>query len=131
MYRVVVLCLLVHCLAAPTTKKDEDCDSGEVYEEVDQRQNGTENYRVNINGVVVMWAPAQTLLTAAQLLGDTDFDSEFEELDFLQTQKPTAGQNPQEQNSLNPSSTTNNLGVTKRPEKIKGFVLPLSIVLHS
>lgn len=37
----------------------------------DQRQNGTENYRINVDGVFVMIAPAEDLLEAAQGL---DFD---------------------------------------------------------
>lgn len=32
----------------------------------DQRQNGTENYRINVDGVFVMIAPAEDILDAAQ-----------------------------------------------------------------
>lgn len=32
----------------------------------DQRQNGTENYRINVDGVFVVIAPAEDLLEAAQ-----------------------------------------------------------------
>ncbi|KAL0272895.1 UNVERIFIED_CONTAM: hypothetical protein PYX00_005713 [Menopon gallinae] len=37
---------------------------GDVY---DQRQNGTENYWINVDGVVVLLAPAETILAAANL----------------------------------------------------------------
>ncbi|XP_066995815.1 uncharacterized protein [Anabrus simplex] len=48
------------------------CHSAPVEEDVlyDQRQNGTENYRVHVDGVVVAVAPAETLLSLIALADD-------------------------------------------------------------
>ena len=43
----------------------------------DQRQNGTENYRINLNGVIVLLAPAETVLQVAQL---ANLDNEIENI---------------------------------------------------
>ncbi|KAJ8968538.1 hypothetical protein NQ317_002620 [Molorchus minor] len=62
---------------------------GEVY---DQRQNGSENYKVNLNGVVLVYAPAESLLSTLTLLdpellmGDYPGLTELEEI--LKPQKP-------------------------------------------
>ncbi|XP_053625664.1 uncharacterized protein LOC128683761 [Plodia interpunctella] len=67
-----------------------DCAGAHHY---DQRQNGTENYRLNIDGVVIAVAPADSLLAAASeidiadLLGDLD--------DFNEIQKPPKPSKPE------------------------------------
>ncbi|KAK6637406.1 hypothetical protein RUM44_007823 [Polyplax serrata] len=54
-------------------KAECDQEHSEVY---DQRQNGTENYRIHLNGVVVLVAPAETVIQAAQLANlDGDLDN--------------------------------------------------------
>lgn len=87
MYKPIFVALLVViCAFGAPLKKGENCDQNEEEVElIDERQNGTENYRVNINGVVLMYAPAGSLLTAAGLLDAANFASEFEEVDFLQS----------------------------------------------
>lgn len=74
----VILALLNLASSAPVDCKD---GHGEHY---DQRQNGTENYRLNIDGVVIAVAPADSLLAAASEL---DFNDMFD-LDDLNELKP-------------------------------------------
>ena len=57
-------------VAAPTP----DCPHAHI----DQRQNGSENYRLSIDGVVIAVAPAETLLDAASDLGDLFDQSDIE-----------------------------------------------------
>lgn len=105
---LIALPLIVIVLGAPLSNSsssketlEENCqDSGE-FEVVDERQNGTENYRVNVNGVVLIYAPAKSILTAAGLLDGANLDTEFEEVDFLQLgQESTA-----EPNEVKPQKT--------------------------
>ncbi|KAJ8725844.1 hypothetical protein PYW08_004027 [Mythimna loreyi] len=67
-YRRVVceVALLAALAAVATTAPTPDCTNMKHY---DQRQNGSENYRLNIDGVVIAVAPAESLLSA---LGDMD-----------------------------------------------------------
>ena len=51
---------------------------------IDQRQNGTENYRINVDGVVIAIADAGTLLGSYL----DDFDLLEEELDGFKPQAP-------------------------------------------
>lgn len=74
----VILTLLNLAASAPVDCKDSH---GEHY---DQRQNGTENYRLNIDGVVIAVAPADSLLAA---VSDLDFNDMFD-LDDLNELKP-------------------------------------------
>lgn len=63
--------------AAPTTELQRgilrnsggsDNNQDEYEYEYDQRQNGTENYRISVKDVVIIWAPANPLLAATALL---------------------------------------------------------------
>lgn len=45
-------------VAAPTTVRSDTTDF------YDQRQNGTENYRIHVDGVVLVFAPVEALLLA-------------------------------------------------------------------
>ncbi|XP_014370352.2 uncharacterized protein LOC106720272 [Papilio machaon] len=67
----------------------------------DQRQNGTENYRLNIDGVVIAVAPADSLLAAASDIDISDL-LDLEDFGDLPVHKPKP-----------PSSETN------KPEGIK------------
>ncbi|GBP27989.1 hypothetical protein EVAR_83620_1 [Eumeta japonica] len=68
-------------LHAATAAPTPDCEH-----HYDQRQNGTENYRLNIDGVVIAVAPAESLLAAAS---DIDFSDLLDLDDFSElTQKP-------------------------------------------
>ncbi|RZC42846.1 hypothetical protein BDFB_008409 [Asbolus verrucosus] len=60
-------------------KKNESYYDLSQFDEVyDQRQNGSENYRVNVNKVVLVWTPPGSLLTAAMLLSDySDLENFF------------------------------------------------------
>ncbi|KAL4714554.1 hypothetical protein ACJJTC_006600 [Scirpophaga incertulas] len=51
----------------------------------DQRQNGTENYRLNIDGVVIAVAPADSLLAAAS---DIDISDLLDLDEFNEPSKP-------------------------------------------
>lgn len=81
----MIITLLNLASSAPADCKDH----GEHY---DQRQNGTENYRLNIDGVVIAVAPADSLLAAAS---EIDFNDMFdlEDLNELKP-KPPAEQKP-------------------------------------
>lgn len=79
----LLLCVLAVTAAAPAC---DDKDHKLVY---DQRQNGTENYRLNIDGVVIAVAPAESFLSA---LSDIDF-SDLIDLESLEQElkpKPPA-----------------------------------------
>ncbi|CAH2240200.1 jg1765 [Pararge aegeria aegeria] len=88
----VLLALLAVAIAAPT----HDCTEHETH--YDQRQNGTENYRLNIDGVVIAVAPAESIIEAAAEFGDLFDISDID--DFLKPPSP-------------PSS-----GSTTKPEKL-------------
>ncbi|CAB3235049.1 unnamed protein product [Arctia plantaginis] len=60
-----VLSLLSVLVAVVNAAPTPDCTQNHY----DQRQNGSENYRLNIDGVVVAVAPAESLLSA---FGDID-----------------------------------------------------------
>lgn len=67
----------------------------------DQRQNGTENYRLNIDGVVIAVAPADSLLAAASDIDISDL-LDLEDFGDLPVHKPKP-----------PSSESNKPEVTK------------------
>ncbi|KAM3963043.1 uncharacterized protein ACR2FA_002800 [Aphomia sociella] len=98
--RVVCEVAVVAALMAVTTgAPTPDCDK-----HYDQRQNGTENYRLNIDGVVIAVAPAQSLLDAA-----TDIDiSDLLELYENEIEKPKP-----------PSNLVSNPVTDNKPEEIK------------
>ncbi|CAH0721881.1 unnamed protein product, partial [Brenthis ino] len=83
---VVLLAVVSINIAAPVP----DCPHAYI----DQRQNGTENYRLSIDGVVIAVAPAETLLDAAsdlsELFSETDLDV------FLKPPPPHAPSKPEE-----------------------------------
>lgn len=75
----VLAALLMVATAAPFPP------SHDVY---DQRQNGTENYRLNIDGVVIAIAPADALLAAASEIDLSDLLDIDDLSDFDIPQKP-------------------------------------------
>lgn len=74
-------------VAVATAAPTPDC----TMKHYDQRQNGTENYRLNIDGVVIAVAPAESLLSA---LGDMDdlLDLAMEEFNNEYKPKPPQGE---------------------------------------
>lgn len=91
---LVVLALVGLVTAAPLPA---DCSDKQHH--YDQRQNGSENYRLNIDGVVIAVAPADSLLAAAS---DIDFGDllDLSDLNDLPSKppaiKPPADLKPQE-----------------------------------
>ncbi|CAH4037212.1 unnamed protein product [Pieris brassicae] len=83
---VAVLFTLLGLVAAAPTP---DCDKSEKH--FDQRQNGTENYRLNIDGVVIAVAPAESFLAAAS---DIDLSDLLDIEDFNELQKPKPPSKP-------------------------------------
>lgn len=78
---------------------DTENDTNHDYILIDQRQNGSANYRVNIDGVVIAFTPLGSLLSGA--LDDFDFSDEF---DFGKPEKPPGdGQNSTEANAVGAS----------------------------
>lgn len=65
---LLIFCTAISIInAAPansTTNNEVDCDDDDLV--YDQRQNGSENVRVNVKDVFLVWAPAQEQ-------SDTDF----------------------------------------------------------
>lgn len=87
----LVAAMVMAAAAAPTP----DC----AMKHYDQRQNGTENYRLNIDGVVIAVAPAESLLSA---LGDMDdlLDLAMEEYNNEYKPKPPQGSSPSDSPSI-------------------------------
>lgn len=87
-YRRVVceVALLAVMLAVAGAAPAPDC----TQKHYDQRQNGTENYRLNIDGVVIAVAPAESIMSA---LGDMDdlLDLALEEYNTEYKPKPPQG----------------------------------------
>ncbi|XP_013180441.1 PREDICTED: uncharacterized protein LOC106127043 [Papilio xuthus] len=89
----VLAVVMAVALAAPAA----DC----AERHFDQRQNGTENYRLNIDGVVIAVAPADSLLAAASDIDISDL-LDLENFGDLPVHKP-----------IPPSSDSN------KPEDVK------------
>lgn len=88
--RVVCEVAVLAAVLSLTTAAPADCRENTHY---DQRQNGTDNYRVNIDGVVIAVAPSDSLLAAAS---EIDFNDLFdlEEFNELQKPKPPSDEKP-------------------------------------
>ncbi|XP_063531823.1 uncharacterized protein LOC134742537 [Cydia strobilella] len=82
----VVLALVAAVAAAPTSTPD--CH-------YDQRQNGSENYRLNIDGVVIAVAPADSLLAAASEIDLSDL-LDLSEYDGPSSHKPQLEPKPED-----------------------------------
>ncbi|KAG7307484.1 hypothetical protein JYU34_007683 [Plutella xylostella] len=87
-YRRVLEAAVLALLAAAAAAAPADCDKAHTY---DQRQNGSENYRLNIDGVVIAVAPADALLSAASEL---DFSDLLELQDYDAPLKPPGAEKP-------------------------------------
>ncbi|XP_050678550.1 uncharacterized protein LOC126974887 [Leptidea sinapis] len=114
----ILSAILTIAFAAPTP----DCPE----KHFDQRQNGTENYRLNIDGVVIAVAPAESLLAAVSDIDLSDL-IDLEDLNELQKPKP---QKPQYQKPENkpddvkpdtskPEETINDVPVSSEPSSQK------------
>ncbi|CAH2073428.1 unnamed protein product, partial [Iphiclides podalirius] len=120
---VCEVALLAAAVALAAGAPAADCSD----KHFDQRQNGTENYRLNIDGVVIAVAPADSLLAAA-----SDFDlSELLDLeDFgdvpVNKPKPPSDLNKPEATKPEPSKPAD--GPQKPDEPAKPAQAPLSDV---
>ncbi|XP_044271115.1 uncharacterized protein LOC123015450 [Tribolium madens] len=116
------------------SKKNETYDVSQFDEVYDQRQNGSENYRLNVNKVVLVWTPPGSLLTAAMLLDPSLYEPEFGETDFF---KPESEEKPENLFVVKPETTkapeassvasadeATTVGSTKRKLKLPGFLRP-------
>lgn len=91
LFAITVL-LFGNLFAAPSLLKDEDSD--DFVEFYDQRQNGTENIRIDMNGMIIVVSPLEALLAAASLLNPifpTDFEDEF---NFKKTSQGSDNKHP-------------------------------------
>ncbi|CAH0554550.1 unnamed protein product [Brassicogethes aeneus] len=84
---LLLLTAVVFALSAPPSfreKKNKTKYDFEQFDTVyDQRQNGTENYKINVNGVVLVYAPPQSLLQAAMMLDPALFEGEYPDVGEL------------------------------------------------
>lgn len=107
-------------LCAPTEgpqPQDGVHDYSRFEEVYDQRQNGTENYKVDVNGVVVVWASPESILSAVTLLEPGLLEGDYPDLEeLLGSQKPTKPENLMVISPEQPSSST----TTALPPSIEG-----------
>ncbi|EFA10389.1 uncharacterized protein LOC103314278 [Tribolium castaneum] len=109
------------------SQKNDSYDVSQFDEVYDQRQNGSENYRLNVNKVVLVWTPPGSLLTAAMLLDPALYEPEFGESDFF---KPESEEKPENLVAVKPETTkapeaeATTVGSTKRKLKLPGFLRP-------
>uniref|UniRef100_A0A2A4KBA2 Uncharacterized protein n=1 Tax=Heliothis virescens TaxID=7102 RepID=A0A2A4KBA2_HELVI len=88
------------------------------YRRVFERQNGSENYRLNIDGVVIAVAPAESLLSA---LGDMD---DFLDL-ALEDYNESKPKPPQESSPSEPAIQVVSLPVPdQKPQQVKPVEKP-------
>lgn len=110
----LLLALLSLASAAPAPAPAPDCDHAHY----DQRQNGTENYRLNIDGVVIAVAPADTLLEAASDLSDYFDQSSLELLlkpsPEQSSVKPEDSSKPESEKPLSNVSLNSDLSAQKK-----------------
>lgn len=93
--------------AAPIKEDSED--------HYDQRQNGTENYRINVDGVLFAVAPAEALLSSSsdieELLGLLDYEG-------LDSQFPVKSTTEAEKKPTVDEAVENDInGIKAEPEK--------------
>lgn len=77
---IVILCLAAFWSNCASFPLEDEYDNDTLV--IDQRQNGTENYRVNVDGVIIAIADTGSLLGSYL----DDFDLLEEELDGLKPQ---------------------------------------------
>ncbi|XP_045445894.1 uncharacterized protein LOC123653970 [Melitaea cinxia] len=110
----VALLLALLSLASAAPAPAPDCDHAHY----DQRQNGTENYRLNIDGVVIAVAPADTLLEAASDLSDYFDQSNLEVLlkpsSEQSSVKPGDSSKPESEKPLSEVSLNSDLSAQKK-----------------
>lgn len=119
--RIVETVLLLTLLGLAAAAPAADCPDRHHY---DQRQNGTENYRLNIDGVVIAVAPAESLLAAASEIDFGDLLTDLE--DFESPSKPPSDVKPQDQKPEEkpqdgkPDPAKPDLSDVSLPNEIKG-----------
>lgn len=116
---LLLLLFFVVCLAtsAPVDSSQNSTIPAEpspLGDHYDQRQNGTENYRIHVDGVVVVVAPVEALLLAGGLPGGAGSDI----LDI--SQQADAGQKPkpekEEEATIEPISKPDVETVAAKPD---------------
>lgn len=107
---IPLIILLPIVLSAPTKNETTLPQSNEItyniseFDEVyDQRQNGSENYRLNVDGVVLVWSPPGGLLQAASLLDPALFEGEYPDLEQILNQENA--EKPQDLLVVKPETT--------------------------
>lgn len=87
-------------LTVPIDKKDDD--KNEEYDVIDQRQNGTENYRIDVKDVILVWAPPESLLAAATILEHETLEHEHN----FEHKKPIQANSETNLNEISLNGTT-------------------------
>lgn len=91
--------------------KNQSTSNSEDYIIIDQRQNGSQNYRINIDGVIIALSPLEPLLAGA--LDDFDFSDEFE------SNKPSEMNGAETNESTTPAISGNSTENAKSSGKVK------------
>ncbi|XP_018562692.1 uncharacterized protein LOC108904567 [Anoplophora glabripennis] len=100
---------IICAICAPTEHPQQNAvyDFSKFDEVYDQRQNGTENIKVDVNGVVVVWAAPEAVLSAVSLLEPGLLDGDYSDLEeLLGSQKPLKPENLLVVSPERPSSST-------------------------
>lgn len=101
-----IICVVCAPTEGPQTQ-NPPYDYSKFEEVYDQRQNGTENYKVEVNGVVVVWAAPDSILSAVTLLEPGLLEGDYGDLEeLLGSQKPPKPENLQVVNPEQPSNST-------------------------
>lgn len=112
MYRQLLTLTIINvicAICAPVEHPQQNTvyDYSKFEEVYDQRQNGTENYKVDVNGVVVVWAAPEAVLSAVSLLEPGLLEGDYSDLeDLLGSQKPPKPENLLVVSPEKPSSST-------------------------
>ncbi|CAG9783946.1 unnamed protein product [Diatraea saccharalis] len=118
--RVVCEVALLMALATAAVAAPVDCADRHF----DQRQNGSENYRLNIDGVVIAVAPADSLLAAAS---DIDLSDLLDLEEFNEPSKPKPPSSETLKPQIEPKPEDGKPQESK-PEAVKPDEAPLSDV---
>ncbi|XP_047528039.1 uncharacterized protein LOC125064831 [Vanessa atalanta] len=120
-YKRVVceVAVLLVVLSVTTAAPAADC----THAHYDQRQNGTENYRLNIDGVVIAVAPAESLLEAASDLSDyfdmTSIDVLLKPSSESPSTKPQESLKPDAEKPLSDVSLNSDLPAQKKDASVR------------